>query len=313
MMFIVKKILNRIIKNISQISLLRNLADNAYRKKLKLYSNQIKTFSGVDLDLEIIEGLEENGIFITSLEELKISNTDKLLSSYNKLYPGLILALPTRNNQYYIYNYESKTSKYTNIYLWGLEARLLDIVEKYLGLPAAYHGIYLRKDLANNIVRKSRLWHIDKEDRKMLKIIIYFNDVDCNNGAFQYILQKNTEQINQLINYNHEYIKDEKMRKLIPESQWISCEGKAGTAIFVDTASVFHRGQLPKKSDRLALFFDYTTRYPLRPYYCKSSFPIDDLLQLSSELTPRQKACVFWHRSFIRKLNQFEANHSHKL
>lgn len=212
--------------------------------------------------------------------------------------------MPKSKNQYCICSSNYNAIKHREIFLWGLKSRLLDIVENYLGLPAAYHGIYLRRDLAINIVRKSRLWHTDKEDRRMLKIIVHLNDVDNSNGAFQYIAKDFSDRIYRQLNYNHEYVKEERMKRVIPPSEWISCNGKAGTVILVDSASVFHRGQIPQTTDRLSLFFDYTSDRPLRPYYCKSSLPIEVLLALSPKLTSRQKSCVFWNRQLKKAVLQ---------
>ena len=72
------------------------------------------------------------------------------------------------------------------IYRWGLEDPLA-LVEHALGLPVAYHGVYLRRDLANTVVRNSRLWHRDTEDRRMIKVIVYLKDVDDEDGAFQFL------------------------------------------------------------------------------------------------------------------------------
>ena len=300
-----KRVVNWIIKNILQIGFFSQSANVAYKKRLKQY-NYIQE-SLLEKDSKIIEDINTYGIHTTSLAELQLANTDKLLECLDRVIPELLLLLSNNNKQFYLCSSSNNSIKYTDIYLWGLTERLLNIVENYLGLPAAFHGIYLRKDLANNVVRKSRLWHLDKEDRRMLKIIIYLNDVDEHNGVFQYIPKVFSDRINRQLNYNHGYIQDHKIAQVISESEWISCVGKAGTVIFVDTARVFHRGKLPQKLDRLALFFDYTSRYPLRPYYCKPSFPIADLLALSSYLTPRQKDCVFWNRKLSQNLAKFEA------
>ena len=90
--------------------------------------------------------------------------------------------------------------------------------------------------------------------------------------------------------------------------EWISCEGKTGTVIFVDTANIFHRGLVPQTSDRWSIFFDYTSAFPLRPYYCKSCLPLKDLLGFASCLSAKQKEYVFWNRKLKQALEKFENN-----
>lgn len=303
---LLNKIVNRITKNVFQLYFISYIVEHRYQKQLNRYTERINSLS--DADLNIVRGILDNGVFVTSLDQLKIPNTEKLLNCCEQVLPKLISSLPNSKKQFYICNSSNDALLHTDIYLWGLETRLLNIIENYICLPVAYHGIYLRKDLANNVVRKSRLWHIDKEDRRMLKIIIYLNDVDRDNGCFQYIDKCHTNRIYRQLKYNHEYIKSDRIKNVVSESEWISCSGKAGTVIFADTSSVFHRGKLPQTSDRLALFFDYTSIYPLRPYYCKPSFPVADLLTLSTKFTPRHRNCVFWNRNLRSALTKFERN-----
>ena len=74
-----------------------------------------------------------------------------------------------------------------SLFLWGLQPILLNLIENYLQLPVASHGLYQRRDLLNNTIKRSRLWHLDMEDYKILKVIIYLNDVDETVGPFQYL------------------------------------------------------------------------------------------------------------------------------
>lgn len=304
-MLLLKKVLNRIIKNIYQIKILHELVDISYQNRCREYKEHIPGIFNEDLN--IINTIRQEGIFITSLDELQIPSTNELLDCCEQAIPELFSTSTTSKKQFYISNPSNNALDYAEIFKWGLNSRLLNLIENYFCLPAAYHGTYLRRDLANSVERKSRLWHTDKEDRQMLKIIIYLNDVNGFNGAFQYISLPNSNSLWKILNYNHEYLKEERVNNIIPKSSWISCKGKKGTVIFVDTAKIFHRGQIPLYSDRLAVFFDYTSSYPLRPYYCKPSFLITDLLEISTSLTDKQKACIFWNSSLKKKLIEFEA------
>ena len=189
--------------------------------------------------------------------------------------------------------------EYPEIFHWGLEEKLLNIVESYLSLPVTYHGVYFRRDLANQIQKKSRLWHLDREDRRMFKIIIYLNDVSEEGGPFQYIPKSLTSITSRLLEYDYSYIDDKTIEQIVPQSKWKSCLGTAGTVVIADTANIFHRGKVPVASDRFAIFFDYTSRRPKQPHYCKSSFSVDELSILTQKLSERQNNCVWGNQKLL--------------
>ena len=76
---------------------------------------------------------------------------------------------------------------FPEIYMWGLNQRLLGVVENYIGLPIRYHGADLRREFNDGKLNDVRQWHVDAEDRRMFKIIVYLNDVLPGGGPFQYL------------------------------------------------------------------------------------------------------------------------------
>jgi hypothetical protein len=76
-----------------------------------------------------------------------------------------------------------------------------------------------------------------------------------------------------------------------------TCIGKRGTVVFSDTASFYHRGMPAITRDRYAIFFNYMSRMPLRPFRCErtmiSRAQVD---QLAKELPTRQRDCVLWRK-----------------
>ena len=286
-----KRIRKRILREILQIPFFRSLSELAYQRAIKKYASNLPVISPTDF--AIVDALRREGIFVTSLEILEIPSTSLLLHASKNLLPEIFKIYPSSKKQYIIHASSTQLMEYPELFLWGLEERLLNIIENYLGLAVAYHGLYFRRDLANGIQRKSRLWHIDREDRRMLKIIIYLNDVSDDGGSFQYIPKSLTSLTSRLLKYNYGYIEDKAMEEIVPQSEWKSCPGSSGTVIFADTASIFHRGMVPVVSDRLSIFFDYTSRQPKNPHYCKSSFSVNELLILAKMLSKRQKKCIF--------------------
>jgi hypothetical protein len=189
--------------------------------------------------------------------------------------------------------------------LWGLEERLLNIVENYIGLPIAYHGVLFRQDIATDQPGTTQQWHRDGEDRRIVKVIIYLSDVGLNNGPFEYIPKLLTPSYQsfgriyrKILKSGFSGISDEEMRQIVPASSWKACLGSVGTVIFVDTRSVFHRGK-PPRAERSALYYMYTSRNPKRPDMCKANFDFDRdrLTVLVKTLPPSQRECIFWEQS----------------
>ena len=245
-------------------------------------------------DSTCIKALEQEGVFITSLDALEIPSTPQLLLAANNLLPQLSVTSPSNKKEYFVQATRKQILNYPNIFLWGLEERLINIAERYIGLPVFYQGSFLRRDLANGMQTKSRLWHRDHEDRRMLKIFVYLNDVNEYGGAFQYIPQDLSKLSSRILKYKHSTIRDEVMQSVASTSHWKSCLGSVGTVIFADTGSIFHRGSVPIMSERFSIIFSYTSRYPKNPHYCKSLFSKNELLTLAKNLSQRERESILW-------------------
>ena len=223
-------------------------------------------------DRLIVNTLKKEGAYITNLEELRLSSTSEMLkaaqeelaqmSAYSKLHSS---------NLPYIYTV-TDLQQFAN---WANETRLMKIAENYLGLPAIFQGVHLRKDLPNENQFGTLLWHKDSEDRKMVKIIIYLNDVDEEQGPFEYLPlhltsfpNSNAYQINKKLKQSgYLGLNDEQVEEIIPKSAWKSCPGPAGTVVITDPRTALHHGTLRTK-ERSALFFVYTANPPKRPELC---------------------------------------------
>jgi hypothetical protein len=220
-------------------------------------------------DRLILDSIKRDGIHITNLTELGLTSTSKLLSSAYNLLPSMGTT-----------NYSSSTQNPPEIYIvtdipsfynWGKEQRLLNIVENYIGLPVAYHGVHLRKDFANIKQFQTLLWHKDIEDRRVLKIIVYLNDVEEKHGLFEYIpissiSRSQAYRIQGKIK-NLGGTDDQTLNKIVPKAAWKSCPGPAGTVIIADTRRILHHGTL-RSEERSTLFFVYTADPAKRPELC---------------------------------------------
>ena len=251
-------------------------------------------------DRTIINALKSEGVFITSLDELSIPSTPLILHAAKRLLPRIPTLPSTNSKEYVVHATSAQLMEYPELFLWGLEERLLDIIENYFRLPVAYHGLYFRRDIVNKVQIKSRNWHIDTQNRHVLKVIVYLNDINDNCGPFQYISKNLTSSSSQSLKYKRGYLQDKAMQQVVPVSDWKSCLGPSGTVVFADTSNVFHRGKVPTASDRFTLFFDYTSRWPKHSYDGNFFFSKDELLVLSERLSQRQKQCVFWKEGLCK-------------
>jgi hypothetical protein len=283
---------NSVLREMFLLPVFRIPSEKAYEKAKEKHSSNLPRLS-VD-DLTCIKTLEREGVFVTSLEDLGITSTPLFLLAANHLLPQLSTKPPKNKKEYFIQATREQIFGFPHIFLWGLEERLINITERYLGLPVFYHGSFLRRDLANGIKIKSRLWHRDHEDRRMLKIFVYLNDVNEKGGPFQYIPKDLSKLSSQVLQYKHSTLRDEVMESVVPTRYWKSCLGPAGTVIVADTGSIFHRGSVPIMSERFSTIFSYTSRYPKNPHYCKSFFTRNQLLTLAKTLSPHQKECILW-------------------
>jgi hypothetical protein len=253
-----------------------------YRIDLMKHSSKLSPLSPDDKS--IVDEVRREGIFITSLQDLGLTKTSALLKAAESELSNMELALSAqRNSQKKFGSLENPAypqiftvTDLPEFYTWGSDQRLLNIIENYIGLPITFQGVHLRRDFANKEPVTTELWHLDAEDRRMLKVIIYLNDVSVDNGPFEYIPKSYVSLLTQLRIRSKIVPKtakslvglnDAEMAEIVPKSFWKSCPGPAGTVVFADPRAVFHHGK-PRKLARSALFFVYTSNNPLRPECC---------------------------------------------
>jgi hypothetical protein len=294
MYILVQKARNKVIKKLTQIPFVQAQSELLYQTAVNKHLVNLPVISTSDRAL--VETIKRDGVVITSLEALGIPSNPRFFQVAQKLMSEIPKSISGQKNEFVVHATPQQMMEHPEIFLWGLEQRLLNIVENYLGLPVAYQGVFYRRDIANEVAIKSRLWHIDMEDRKVLKIIVYLNDVNDDTGPFQYIPHSLTSTAVRSLKYRSGYIRDETMQQAISPGNWKSCTGLSGTVIFAATSSIFHRGKIPVANDRFAVFFDYTSRQPKQLLYSTLSLNKENLVSLVNNLSEPQKNCVFWQQ-----------------
>lgn len=259
----VKNFPHRLKREIYKIPPLQAFDNLVYRESLEAHAKLLPELD--DLGRWIVTTLQQRGTCVIPIEELGFASTSKMMDTASFLAEKLKKSTtnPVASNECEVGSSPEDLREFTEILLWALEPKLLNIVENYIGLPILHQGHAMRKSLADGQYSGVRKWHIDWEDRRIIKIIIYLNDVVAEGGPYNYIERKKTlEAIKKLNYYNLGYISDEEMATAVHKSDWIACLGKAGSAIITDTSSVFHRAQPPTDYERFSITFCYTSTMP---------------------------------------------------
>jgi hypothetical protein len=115
----------------------------------------------------------------------------------------------------------------------------------------------------------SQEWHRDPEDQHVVKVFLYFSDVDDDAGPFEYV-QHSAEGFE----YGHlwpwgeseRYPPTEELEAAIPASERVRATGPVGTLVICDTSG-FHRGGYARTKPRILSTHTYVNKKitPERP------------------------------------------------
>ena len=239
----------------------------------------IKTLPCLNInEKKIVSELNKKGGYITTLDKIlsqeNMSDFQKHAGKLKELLQSNIKQSKIKNYVHHLTN--DQFNKNPEIIKLGLCDSFLNIAEAYIGQPLAYRGVTVRGDLANDEVVETRLWHVDGEDRKIVKIILYLDDVDDKTGPFQFISKQNLPRNKKFPKHLNACLpgrtSEEDMLKKIDDKLWITCTGKKDTLVVVDTCSVYHRGKLPVDRNRYTAFYCYNSKNPTYPEGCTELF-----------------------------------------
>lgn len=238
-------------------------------------------------DNEILEGLSQNGYWVTHIDEFCPELSKDLNDSMAEVFQFVDTGHSIVQGSYLTHVDQQALDSRKDLIQFGLSERILNIVENYIQPPVFYRGLVARRDHADGQKIETRLWHKDFEDYKIVKVIIYASDVDDDMGPYE-ILPKGTQIKNDALRFLNGRVSDENMTHVIHAKHVKSITGRRGTIVFTDTASCFHRGKLPTKGDRNALFYAYNSTRPRAKW---GAGPLYDLLKVfgPNDLTPQQR------------------------
>lgn len=292
---------SQIVEIISKLAVIeKNILYPQYQKYIQQHENQLPTLNPTDA--AIVEEIRKNGVYVSSLEALKIPETEIFISQAQAICQDLAVMAtqPHHSKDYKLLATSAQLLQYKKVLEWGLNEKLLNIVENYLHLPVGYDGLLFVRSQADGREVGERIWHRDREDRRMLKICVYLNDVDAENGPLEYLKPTFNELICNHVQGQYKSLFHQEIKGLLSsalEDEWSrTFIGCAGTVIFIDTAQYYHRGKPPTRRERNAIFFSYFSRRPWHPFFCGRSFLSREVFDdLTLKASAKTRACVNWH------------------
>lgn len=225
------------------------------------------------LEQRIVQDLRTYGIATTSLEELFPEGTI-LKRMQNHIVEREPFA-ESRTKKDFLKHYwdlNPVLSVKNPFVLASLSKNILGIVNEYMEMASKITYMAPMKTLVakDSTEISSQAWHRDPEEKKIVKMFIYLNDVDEHTGPFIYIPQTHyTGKWGKLFPQRPpegSYPSIEDVRKYIPENAIRTMTGKAGTVIFCDTYGL-HKGGHATKHERImytAFFAAPTSTEPRR-------------------------------------------------
>lgn len=243
---------------------------------------------------KLLARLQADSVVVSTIDALAVPGTARARAGLDALVERLAARPATEQNPVRPTHQELVDDP--AVWRWGLDEGLIDLAEHHLGVPVRYYGADVRRELADGRQLDVRCWHRDTEDHKVLKILVWLNDVSDTGGPFAFLPPEATRRASHDLHYLSGYVSDARMTDAVPPSEWRTCPGPKWTALLTDTSAVFHRAQPPVGADRYSVTFTWTSRRPLR------TFPVEpfDAAQcrvLTEGLTERQRACLPLHVS----------------
>ena len=110
----------------------------------------------------------------------------------------------------------------------------------------------------------SQNWHRDYNEYQMVRIFLYFNEVNSNNGAGEYVL--GTHYLGDSYNILQDsedgvsrYSTEGDVNKAFSKDRLVTADGRAGTLYFVDTAGLHRGGYHPVPGERRVALTTFST------------------------------------------------------
>jgi hypothetical protein len=232
----------------------------------------------------VLDELNRNGVAVTSFDKLLDDRAcfDELSDAVDRLETEWAARLAAESEAANRHDAARKTFIHqllgdhprldpASVYArFALQRPILQIANEYFGMYTrlrfynVWHTLTTRGE-----ARESQLWHFDREDHLILKLFVYFSDIDEGAGPFTYApgthpkgaIKRRPESFveNGVVRVN-----DSRMSAVVPPENWVKAIGPKGTMLFADTRG-YHKGGLARTKDRIlytCLFTSPTSQAP---------------------------------------------------
>ena len=264
------------------------LVQNAHELKVRAHRDSLPPLTSDDLAL--VDLLEKEAVATTSLDALGVSDAAPARKAMERLADRLAATNPRGESA--IRPKHEELLEEPALWQIGLDNRLLDIAENYIGLPVRYFGAAMYREVADGRVEGTRQWHRDIEDHRVFKILVWLNDVGPNGGAFQYIPKQQSDSAVKKLKYVAGFVSDADMTKCVPPAEWVKATGPKWTAVLADPARILHRASPAVDRDRYSVTFTWTSRHPIKTMPPAEPFSQSDINLIKTGLDERQLACL---------------------
>jgi len=221
------------------------------------------------LEQRIAQDLIRDGLSISHLDEL-FPGADSIVSLKRFVETEFSSAQVGRNKTFleFLWDNAPRFDLNNPVFKFGLEPKLLHIVNAYLGLFArfVFFSVNRTKVITDSTqAQGSQRWHRDPSwgDQRMCKVFIYLSDVDTvGGGPFTYV--KGSHKTGKWAGrfpassaYGF-YPQDGAVESSDMASSIFPCTGRAGNVVFCDTTGL-HKGGLSISKERVMITYHYVS------------------------------------------------------
>lgn len=274
-----------LLRRVGDVGVLGDIGARRHERRARRHRDSLPPLSAPDeelLDTLYHEGAATRAVRIEGAARHEITAAMQRLQATDPAEPVCHLPLDQSNG-------------IAALYRWGLREDNLDIAERVIGGPVRYVGLEMKVERvrAAGIGHQARRWHVDAEDRRMLKIIVYLDEVDSGNGPFEYLPAPVSAAARRTLRCRPgiTFLPDDTVVRVAPADAWTQLAGPAGTAVYADTGRVLHRLKAPTDRDRHSVTFVYTSDRPFAVFarFMPPRALVDDVAATS---TPRQRRAL---------------------
>lgn len=228
----------------------------------------------------VADELKQNGICITSVKELFGSNEmlDKISAEVSRIENEKSAEITERRRHvgevadeksflFCVLGDAFQLDPDSPFGQFALSPVIRQIANDYYGMftELRYYDVW-RNFKTDAPAMRSQLWHRDRDDKGIMKIFLYLDDVDEGAGPFTYApgthlhgpIRKDPPSFFESEKRRNPRSTDEQMATVVPQDKWIKGLGVKGTVIFADTAG-YHKGGLARERDRLLFNMMYVS------------------------------------------------------